>query len=151
MGVGLGLLALTPETGHGGELLPIVACDSVVTSGSTSFDFVIWTHGIAEFCRTELRPHASTIASAEPILSWKMPEGWNAAWIPGEAGAIEISGCTPMVSPVLQLTLANPVGGIEARFFGAGGGRVATWFGSFRCASVPALPATWGQMKAAYR
>jgi hypothetical protein len=148
-----GLSAGRPIPADAGDLLPIIACDSLVVTGATTFDFVIWTHGIAEFCRTELRPHASQFVSAEPILAWEMPEGWSAAWLPGEPGAVEIFGCTPMVSPVLRIELANPAGGIEARFFGSSGGRVATWFGSFRCTSpaVPAAFTSWGGIKATYR
>lgn len=147
-----GLSAHRPVPADAGDLLPIIACDSLATAGATTFDFIIWTHG-STFCRTELRPHASVYAPAEPILAWEMPEGWSAAWIPGEPGAIEIVGCTSMFSPELEITLANPTGGIEARFFASDGGRVATWFGSFRCASpaVPVLPKTWGEVKASYR
>lgn len=136
-----------------GDLLPIIACDSLVTAGPTAFDFFIWTHGLGEFCRVELRPRVGVTVPAEAIVSWEMPEGWSAQWLPNEPGAIEIIGCTSHFSPEMRIVLANPNGGIEAQCFNSSGARVTMWTGAFQCApaTVPALPATWGGMKASYR
>jgi hypothetical protein len=82
-----------------------------------------------------------------------MPEGWSARWLPGEPGAIEITGCVTMFSPQMRIVLANPSGGIEGRFFNSSGNQVTMWTGAFQCASptVPALSTTWGGVKASYR
>jgi hypothetical protein len=140
-----------------GDYLPQVGCDTLATPGHTDYEFLIWKHNYLELCRTELRPFARDNVPRTPIESWVMPEGWTAEWIPGEPGAIVIRGCLVGInqefSPPLHIVMPGEAGFLEARFFDQAGMLLRPFTTLYWCGSVPvpALPATWGQIKSQYR
>ena len=149
--LGLALLLGGAGTAGAGQMLAVVACDSVATE-ATAFEVFLWSHGSFSFCRAEVRPHVSQYAPPLAVRSWEMPEGWSAAWLADEPGAIEISGCANHSSPVMRIEFASRVGSVEVQFFDDESARMATWVGTIRCDStVPALPVSWGAVKSQYR